>query len=143
MDTFEDLFGCVCYKVLVFNQGQKAHSGYQDMIAFYTDKGVSWLTHNQDCCEYVYIADICGDFRDIEDSLILHAEESSHGAEEHEVCESGTWTFYKLATVKGWVDIRWLGESNGYYSESVDFMHTTTEDFESTVLPSYLRPVNY
>lgn len=143
MDRFEDLFGRVCYKVLVFQEQEKPHIGSCDMIAFYTDKGVSWLTHNQDCCESVFISDICGDFRDIEDSLILHAEESSHRAEEHEVYESGTWTFYKLATVKGWIDIRWLGESNGYYSESVDFMHTTTEDFESTVLPSYLRPVNY
>ena len=64
---------------------------------------------------------------DLVGSPILMAEEVTY-VDEHppeighrQTDESWTWTFYKFATVKGYVTIRWLGESNGYYSESVSF----------------------
>lgn len=100
-----------------------------DFIKFITTDGEEYLmSHHQDCCESVYVEDMAGDVNDLLNTPITMAEESCSSdyqpwQEEpaHSYGESFTWTFYKLATVKGYVTIRWLGESNGYYSESVSF----------------------
>jgi hypothetical protein len=74
----------------------------------------------------VSIEDICGDLQDLVGSTITQAEESMsdenpEGLKVPEYQDSFTWTFYRFATAKGSVVIRWYGESNGYYSESVSF----------------------
>lgn len=103
--------------------------GDNEMI-FETSTGkVYKLYHEQDCCESVNINDIIGDLSDIIGSPILLAEEVSNDIDPegykppypNGYRDSFTWTFYKLATIKGYVTIRWYGESNGYYSERVNF----------------------
>jgi hypothetical protein len=93
-------------------------------IHFTTTDGDTYrLYHSQDCCESVTIDDIEGDLQSLVGSPILVAEEVSNtdSRDPEQEYDSFTWTYYKLATIKGHVDIRWFGSSNGYYSESVEF----------------------
>jgi hypothetical protein len=99
-----------------------------DTIVFACGDGTKYLMfHDQDCCESVYIADIDGDESDLIGGLVIDAREEVGGDDNVSEdlflndSDSYTWTFYHLQTTKGSVVIRWLGTSNGYYSESVDF----------------------
>lgn len=76
------------------------------------------MYHVQECCEDVYLQDVNGELSDLVGSPLIQAEENSENPTEGDF-ESATWTFYKLATIKGYVTLRWFGQSNGYYSESV------------------------
>lgn len=106
---------------LVFDSvTRKDYHGY-DAIYFENAEKTFILVHIQDCCEYVYIDDIVGDLEDLVGVEILSAEESysyNEGEKASEHDESYTWTFYKFATQKGRVTVKFYGSSNGYYSES-------------------------
>lgn len=118
MNNFSDLVGKTLTSVQNIDD---------ERIVFMTDSGEEYLLyHQQDCCESVMVEDITGDLDDLIGSPIVKAEESSNSDNPKPLGEttldrSHTWTFYLLATVKGYVTIRWYGESNGYYSESVSF----------------------
>ena len=96
-----------------------------DKVVFACDDGSEYtMFHAQDCCECVQLDDVEGDVDDLLGQIVVAEVVSSEGAEAPEYADSYTWTFYRLATAKGFVVLRWLGESNGYYSESVDFAKT-------------------
>ncbi len=123
--TFDELLGRTLYKV---------EASDEELTLYLTETNYVRFYHQQDCCESVYIEDICGDLQDLVGAPLLIAEEVSDDAYEEEntpeYSESHTWTFYKFATRKGYVDVRWFGTSNGYYSEgvSVSFVDTNARD---------------
>ena len=117
--SFEDLQGRVLCKVVNLDDYElRFHLTEDHYVRMY---------HMQDCCESVSIEDIVGNLNDLVGTPLLLVEEvSNYEPEERSVDEdnyydeSETWTYYRFRTIKGSVDIRWYGTSNGYYSESVD-----------------------
>ena len=76
------------------------------------------MIHYQDCCETVYLADVVGNFEDLIGYPLLEVSESIVDITS-ENTESSTASYYNFKTVKASVQLRWVGESNGYYSETV------------------------
>jgi hypothetical protein len=98
-----------------------------DEIFFYCSDGkIYQMYHEQDSCESVYIENVKGDINDLINSEILNVElvtkpkKVSYG--------TATSTFYKFTTQKGSVTIKWFGNSNGYYSESIDIRSFESKD---------------
>jgi len=92
-----------------------------DSVIFYLNDGSNYiLKHHQDCCESVWLEDVCGDLKDLENSPILIAHEATSNAKKDDNdYGKSMWTFYNLSTNKGSVTLRFCGSSNGYYSVSV------------------------
>lgn len=116
MSEFSELKGKTLTEVSV--------STDQTKVLFMCDDGVHYsMYHPQSCCEDVYLDDINGDLSDLLDTPILVADVATNEDDGPNPGgnESWTWTFYRLATAKGWVVLRWYGSSNGCYSEQADF----------------------
>jgi len=118
---FEELIG----KTITSIQG--AEKGSKDVLFVCNDGGMYKMSHYQDCCESVEVEDVCGNIDDLLNTPVVQAFEKTNdnqnpeGVPISDLQESFTWTFYTITTIKGSVTIRWYGESNGFYSESVDF----------------------
>ena len=100
-----------------------------DRIIFENSKEKYELLHDQNCCEDVFIDDVCGELSNLENAEITYAERTTNeGNPKVEYDGSCTWTFFKFATNKGWVDVRFYGTSNGYYSEDADLYLVEKKD---------------
>jgi hypothetical protein len=134
--AFDELIGKILTEIVITKD--------LDVVTFTTSEGQSFIMHHhQDCCECVWVEDICGDLDDLLHTPVLQAFVKSHTRDDMEMIkcykeeatkrllgqdkndydleDSATWTFYTIVTFKGSVTIRWCGTSNGYYSEEVSF----------------------
>lgn len=115
-------------RVIKSIEGLAKYSGY--VVIRFDDGNEALFQHEQECCEYVTLEDF-GDAEadDFTGAVIHEAYESQRRETDSDEYESATWTFYRILTSNGPLVLRWIGRSNGYYSESVDV----------TVFPSSTR----
>ncbi len=107
MTTYKAMLGLTMASVITFG----------DEMIFTAETGETFkFLHNQDCCESVYIDHQDGELSDLVGSPIVQAEEVSSddtGFVDPDDRDAN-WTFYNFATVKGSVQIRWIGISENY-----------------------------
>lgn len=117
--------GVYVYEQLIGKTFDKVYQN-GDAIYFEKDGEVLYkLAHSQDCCEHVYIESIVGDLNDLTGqplyiAEVVYQEITDKNDEGYVEFGSSTWSFFKFATIKGYVDVRFHGESNGYYSEHAE-----------------------
>lgn len=90
-------------------------------VVFETKSGRRFqMYHQQDCCESVEVAEFTG-----KEHLIGHRVLKAKEVIGHDNAEYGdsiTLSDYYLKTEVGEAVIKWIGQSNGYYSEEVYFI---------------------
>ncbi len=126
----------------------------EDRLIFTLDDGREFmLWHRGQCCESVSIEDICGQLEWLVGSPLVQCEEVTNAGDDMEAEPrneatppdwqpehrlSWTWTFYKMATVKGYVPKEWelaflpldSREGQDYLTEMhlcLDFAYTNRE----------------
>lgn len=114
-----DFFKTLANKKIVDVRGLTRGSDYISIL--FSDGDAIKFYHSQDCCESVEVDDVYGCEDDLIDAILYDIElVQSNDRRKDKYDESYTWSFYKFRTSKGYVDVRWYGHSNGYYSETVD-----------------------
>jgi len=101
----------------------KSSERNSDTVSFFCKDGTIYrLYHPLDWGEIVTVEDVCGELEDLIGSPILMAEAVSNhnNPKPGDVGDYFAWTFYKFATIKGYVTIRWYGSTDGAYRYSIE-----------------------
>ncbi len=118
MPVDTDAFYCL-KSVIGLTLSTVTHGDSGSLILKFTGGQILTLYHEQDCCESVWLEDGLAELKALQGQVIQHFREEVH-VDPYSNNASGTWTFYLIRTHAGEATLRWIGESNGNYSESVD-----------------------
>jgi hypothetical protein len=89
---------------------------------YFCDGGKIVFFHEKDCCEKVRLEDVSGgSLSDLVGNEILDCYESE-GEIGNDEYGRFMFTFYVIRTENRTLTLRFLGESNGYYSEEVEWV---------------------
>ena len=93
----------------------------ENQILLTTRSGRKFLVyHEQDCCETVAISGQDGSFDKLIGKPLIEARDFAVDTGEEGIDDSQTTTTLVFRVDDQTVISRWVGDSNGYYSESVD-----------------------
>ena len=121
-DEQNNFFKTLANKKIVDVRGLTCGSNHISIL--FADGEAIKFYHSQSCCESVEVDDVYGCRDDLIDSILYDIElVQSTDRPRDKYDSSFTWSFYKFRTSKGYVDVRWYGCSNGYYSETVDVVY--------------------
>ena len=101
-----------------------------DRILLTTQSGRQILIHHeQDCCESVSIEDTEGNWHSLLGKPLAEvSEEYGQIGNPPEYADSWTRTELTFKVDGATVINRWIGESNGYYSETIDLVDITAKE---------------
>lgn len=134
------------YSILENNVGRVpvdivgAEEDSDEVFFVFNDGGpVVKIYHCYDYGESVSINEVIGEPEDLIGYPLVVCDESDEEPTEEEKAQSdqldrSTWTFYRFANHGGSLCLRWLGSSNGYYSEAV-YIETLSNEQAAKEMP--------
>lgn len=100
-------------------KGLETHSTF---VEIFTLEGNHYsFSHEQDCCEQVYLADFESDLENHENTFVISIDVADSDTNSTDDDSTSIWTFYKIQTNRGEIWLRFFRESNGYYGTRIDF----------------------
>lgn len=137
--TFDDLVGKTIWQI----ERTLDWHGETRMLVLHLDDLTAFYMYDEEHGTgndvSIRLTDISGDLDDLLNEPLLVAEMAKQDDNSSTPDDGQNWTFYRFATQKGFVVLRWLGQSNGYYSEEVSTK--MVDDRANASNPDYLSCV--